>query len=176
MSQIHPVQSLLDEHILIEAVLEAFEAKLQRLPGVVFPAPWLADALDFFTNFVEGCHHNREEELVFPHLREAGLLQEHDAGTASVKKLQASMEAAGRGDPQAIENLRREGLDYVQFLRDHISREDELLHRVASQPATEQEILRLQEGAAPEQFHRMDQETYERYVALADALSAAPVA
>ena len=43
---------------------------------------------------------------------------------------------------------------------------------MANRPATELDILRLHEGASPEGFHQMDEETYERYLALADSLSA----
>lgn len=172
MSQIHPVQLLLDEHVVIESVLAAFEMKLLHLRESPFPIPWFSSALDFFHHFVEGCHHNREEELVFPHLRDAGLLDQHDSGKAYLDKVEAAMKAVQAGDPQGPEEFRREGLAYVQFLRDHINQEDELLHWVANRPATELDILRLHEGASPKGFHQMDEETYERYLALADSLSA----
>lgn len=55
MSRIHPVQQLLDEHRLIEGVLNAFAGRLRGLPAAPFSGNWFFDALDFFRHFVEGC-------------------------------------------------------------------------------------------------------------------------
>ncbi|MBI3666755.1 MAG: hemerythrin domain-containing protein [Acidobacteria bacterium] len=171
MSQIHPVQILLDEHRTIEGVLDAFEDALLRLDRVPFPTQWFSEALDFFRHFVEGCHHNKEEELFFPQLRKAGFLEPHESGVAYLERIQKTFQAAAGSDRQAIDAFRREGLDYVRFLRQHIRWEDELMHHVASLPQREEEIQRLQEGARPPQFHQMDEETYEKYLALAEKLS-----
>lgn len=176
MSRIHPVQLLLDEHRLIEDVLNAFEEKLRGLPAAPFSGNWFFDALDFFRHFVEGCHHNREEELVFPELRAAGLLEEHDAGTSYLDRLEAILPRAWDGDFNAVDQLRHEGLAYIHFLRDHIAREDELLHWVARQPSSEEEIDRLQGEAEPEHYHHMDPETYQKYLAAADKLLAGQAA
>ena len=170
MSRIHPVQLLLDEHRLIEDVLGAFETKLRGLPATPFPGQWFLDVLDFFRHFVEGCHHNKEEEMIFPQLRAAGLLEQHDAGGAYLDRLESGLPAAWDGDWNAVDRFRSEGLAYVRFLRDHIAREDELLHWVARQPVNEQEIDRLQEEAEPEHFHQMSYEIYQKYLVVADKL------
>jgi len=96
MSRIHPVQVLLDEHRLIEEVLGAFESNLGGLPSTPFPGQWFFESLDFFRHFVEGCHHDKEEELVFPQLRAAGLIQEHDAGSAYLDRGGDSPAGLGR--------------------------------------------------------------------------------
>lgn len=172
MSQIHPVQVLLDEHRTIEGVLDAFEATLLRLEQTPFPTQWLGDALGFFRNFVEGCHHNKEEDLFFPQLRKSGFLEEHKSGIPYLENVEKHFQAAAGGEPQAIESFRRDGREYVGFLRQHIRWEDELMHHVAALPHSDAEIQRFQEGARPQQFHQMDEETYEKYLALADKLSA----
>jgi hemerythrin-like domain-containing protein len=170
VGQIHPVQVLLDEHVVIENVLAAFEAKVLPLPEAPFTAQWFGGALDFFQHFVEGCHHNREEELVFPQLRDAGLIKEHDSGSEYLAQLQASFEGASRGESEALARFRSTGLAYTRFMRDHINREDELLHWAAGRPVQEDEIQRLQEESSPEKFHVMDEEIYNSYLALADFL------
>jgi hemerythrin-like domain-containing protein len=170
VSQIHPVQFLLDDHRVIEDVLNAFERKLAPLPEGALPVFWLADALRFFRRFVEGCHHNREETLIFPYLRVAGLLEEHESGERYVQRLEAHLAEARKGDREAVIALRRDGLAYAQLLREHIRKEDVLLHEVARQPGPRDEINRLYEEASPEQFHEMTDNTYEDFLALADAL------
>jgi hemerythrin-like domain-containing protein len=176
MSRIHPVQLLLDEHRVIEDVLASMEAKVRRLPEAPFPGQWFFDALDFFRHFVEGCHHNREEEIVFPQLRAAGLLEEHDAGAGYLDRLDATLARAWDGDWNAIDQFRHEALAYIHFLREHISREDELLHWVAQQPLDEAEIDRLQDEAEPERYHHMPPETYQKYLAVAERLLGAEAA
>ena len=172
MSQIHPVQLLLDEHRMIEDILNAFEARLRGLPAAPFSGHWFFDALDFFRHFVEGCHHNREEQVVFPQLRAAGLLEEHDAGAGYLDRLEAILPRAWDGDLNAVDQFRHEGLAYIHFLREHIRREDELLHWVTRQPSTEAEIHRIREEAEPEQYHHMDPDTYQNYLKAADRLVA----
>lgn len=176
MSRIHPVQQLLDEHRLIEDILNVFAGRLRGLPAAPFSGNWFHDALDFFRHFVEGCHHNREEEIVFPQLRAAGLLEQHDAGAAYLDRLEAILPSAWDGDFNAIDQFRHEGLAYVHFLREHINREDELLHWVTRQPSTEKEIDRLQDEADPEQYHHMDSETYQKFMTVAIHLLASQAA
>jgi hemerythrin-like domain-containing protein len=179
MSQIHPVQVLLDEHRTIEAVLARLGASLVTLDHAPVPANWLARALDFFRYFVEGVHHAKEEERYFPALQQAGLIgavTHHPDGRGLLEEAAKHLEAAASGDPQAIENLRRAGLAYVKFLRDHITSEDEALHRAAAQPATALELVRLQEQAQPEPQRQIDEEIYEEYLRLADELMAARAA
>ena len=176
MSQIHPVQALLDDHRVIEGVLNIFEAKLSARPHEPFPGCWLADALEFFRHFVEGCHHDKEEHVVFPALRVPELLEEHRSGAAYLDRLEIFLQAARCGEAPAREAFRREGLAYVAFLRDHVRREDILLHWVARQPASAAEIERLQEGFSPEEFHQMSEESHQAYMALAERLCAAKAA
>lgn len=176
MSQIHPVQVLLDEHQIIEGVLNAFGARLRRRPRGAFPAEWFNEAVSFFRHFVEGCHESREEELIFPRLQVPALLEEHKAGTDYLTQLETSLAAVLRGNGAAVESFRRQGLAYIRFLRQHIDREDEWLHRLALEPLAEEEILRLQEDASPERFHHVDQKAYDRCVALAEKLSRAEAA
>lgn len=175
MSQIHPVQILLDEHRTIETVLDRLEATLGTLDGIPFPASWLTRALSFFRYFVEGAHHAKEEERFFPALHQAGLIEQithHPDGVACLDEVERHLTAAASGDRQAVENLRYAGLAYVRFLREHITREDEVLHRAATQPATALELVRLQERAQPRPFHQLDDEIYETYLSLAKELIA----
>ena len=176
MSQIHPGQTLLDEHRVIEGVLNAFEARLLKLPSRPIPGQWLTGAMDFFRHFVEACHHNKEEELVFPRLRESGLLAQHDTGAEFLDRLEQTIDRAGSGEPRAVEDFGEAGLAYVRFLREHIRQEDEILHWAASQPMSDVSVEQFQQEASPEQFHQMSEETYEKYVALAERLGAAEAA
>ncbi|HYM10463.1 MAG TPA: hemerythrin domain-containing protein [Bryobacterales bacterium] len=175
MSQIHPVQILLDEHRAIETVLDRLEATLATLDQIPFPASWLTRAMSFFRYFVEGAHHTKEEERFFPALQQAGLIEQvthHLAGVAWLDEAERRLGAAASGDREAIDSLRQAGLAYVSFLREHIAREDEVLHRAATQPATALELVRLHERALPRPLQQLDEEIYEKYLCLAKELTA----
>ncbi len=172
MSQIHPVQVLLDDHQAIEEVLNVFEGKLVALPAQPLQTQWMAEAVQFFRYFAESCHCDKEEDLVFPCLRRGGAPERQDIGAEYLDWLEADLQTAEKGDHNAVERVRRQGLAYVRFLREHIARVNDLLRWVARQPASEVDMRQFWKGVSPEEFHRMDDDVYEAYLTLADELCA----
>ena len=87
---------LMDEHRVIERVLDAFERMLSL--GVIDKA-FTIKALDFFRQFADGCHHHKEEEQLFPAMESAGtpveagpigcMLHEHELGRELVARMRA---------------------------------------------------------------------------------------
>ena len=72
----HPTDILSQEHRAIESMLDALETQIrQAKSGGPFPRLFCDDALDFFRNFADGCHHAKEENLLFPRMRERGVPQ-----------------------------------------------------------------------------------------------------
>jgi hemerythrin-like domain-containing protein len=161
------IDTLKAEHRIIEKVLEALETAATR----DVPASFYGRALDFLAEFADACHHGKEEDRLFPALerhgypREMGptgmFCEEHVAGRAHVRRMREQLRA---GD---VAGLRRESLDYVALLRDHIRKEDEVLFTMARAALAPEEARRLARefeeadgGAAPR----------ERYGAMAEGL------
>jgi hemerythrin-like domain-containing protein len=161
------IDTLMAEHRIIEKALEALETAASRDLGASF----YARALDFLQEFADARHHGKEEERLFPALerhgipREMGptgvLLEEHVAGRAHVRRMREQLRA---GDVAA---LRRESLDYIALLRDHIRKEDEVLFAMARAALTPDEARLL-----ASEFEAADAAATprERYGAVAEGL------
>ena len=113
---------LSSEHRVIERVIDAVETGASRLEkGENFRAGFFVDATDFIRGFADGCHHHKEEGVLFKMLGERGMpvdggpvgvmLLEHEQGRALTRGLRAAAQDLAAGNTNAknavIENARR---------------------------------------------------------------------
>ncbi len=186
MEQIHPTQVLMNEHRVIEHVLVALEAKLEDLEKGCFPREFFEKALDFFVNFADGCHHAKEEMRLFPALKQRGvpeqggpigvMLYEHEVGRAYLQTIRAHLNAAERGEPEAIGAIRSAAMGYIELLRAHILKEDNILFAIARRVLTPADVERLQKEFECVEHHHVGAGVHERYEALAEELAGATLA
>jgi hemerythrin-like domain-containing protein len=186
MSVIQPTAVLSNEHRLIERVLAAFEGQLNHLGHGDFPAPFFERALDFFANFADGCHHFKEEDALFPAMKVFGvpeeggpigvMLQDHRIGRAHLSAVRANLQAAAGGNAEAIGTIRDHGLAYVNMLRQHIWKEDNILFPMADRVLNETAMDNLRTVFADESNTRINAAVREKYAALAEELAQYPVA
>lgn len=176
---------LMDEHRVIERVLDAMERMLDE--GVI-DREFTLGAVDFIRNFADGCHHAKEEDHLFPALERAGvpreggpvgcMLHEHEQGRLFVGQMTSSLDAAVAGRSDAIDAFRRAATGYISLLRQHIQKEDNILFVMAERALDCERKKELIAG-----FERSEEATpgkHEKYLALADRLAnwqfrAAPV-
>lgn len=172
---------LMEEHRVIERVLKAMEAAAQHLEaGRVVPPDFFLTAAEFVKGFADGCHHKKEEEVLFKALQAAGLsatsgpiavmLAEHEQGRAYIRALRAAAEQWQRGERAAVASVVANARGYTTLLREHIAKEDGVLFPLANQiiaPAAQDDIA--------ERFEHIEHEetgagVHERYLALAETL------
>ena len=130
-------RTLKHEHDVIQralAILDAMGGRVARndLP----PAADLDGLLDFFITFADGCHHVKEETILFPALEAAGLphgqgpvaamLDQHEQGRRLVAALRRELPELGR-DAAARQRFAAAARDYVALLDRHIAIENEVL-------------------------------------------------
>jgi hemerythrin-like domain-containing protein len=166
----HPTEILSLEHRAIEAKLDELEAEIARAEGgEPFPAAFFAEALDFFRHFADGCHHAKEENLLFPLLKERGMpvnggpigvmLAEHDEGRAYLKAVRENLEAAGQGSGAARQQVYANARGYIRLLRNHIYKEDNILFRMARTILAPDDVAELKRQFAavevPERFQAL---------------------
>jgi hemerythrin-like domain-containing protein len=135
---------LMQEHRIIERVLDALETAAGHLEsGHPVRPEFFLEAADFIAGFADGCHHKKEEGVLFGAMIESGLprfdgpldmfLDEHVQGRAFTRGMRDAARQLEAGDAGAraavISNARR----YVALLRDHIIKEDEMLFRMADE-------------------------------------------
>ncbi len=175
------MQVLMGEHRLIERVLAAMHTAAGRLSegDELRPAFFINTAL-FSQDFADGCHHKKEEGILFPALIPSGaaahsgpvgvMLSEHELGRAFIRELRDAAEKWEKGDPSARYAVIQNTLGYVQLLRQHIYKEDNILF-----PMSETILPMEKQDKAAEDFERVRQEeegsgVQEKYLALAEVL------
>ncbi|MCX6621389.1 MAG: hemerythrin domain-containing protein [Acidobacteria bacterium] len=169
MSPDHPVTELMNDHRLIENVLSALERRLAA-GGGEFPGEFVAQALAFFVEFADLHHHHKEEEVLFPALAQHGvpvqggpigvMLNEHTMGRQLLAGIRGNLEAAGGGGEQARAAVRADAARYIELLRHHIWKEDNILFRMAQQQLGAKEADEMLE-----RFHQgVDGDAVRRHV------------
>ncbi len=163
----HPADVLSHEHRVIVSKLEELEQHLGRVQaGEPLSRAFFDEALDFFRNFADGCHHAKEENLLFPRMKERGvperggpigvMLAEHDQGRAYLRAVRENLDAADTGSSEALRIVTTNAASYVAMLRQHIQKEDNILFRMARmvlQPDDVAELIREFETVeVPERF------------------------
>ncbi|HVM42348.1 MAG TPA: hemerythrin domain-containing protein [Gemmatimonadales bacterium] len=130
-------ETLKHEHVVIGKALEILAAMAAGVEaGTVPPEPDLRGVLAFFTDFADGCHHVKEETILFPALETAGLprgrgplaamLDQHERGRRLVAAMRAAEPALAR-DPAARGRFASAAREYVSLLEQHITIENEVL-------------------------------------------------
>lgn len=173
---------LTEEHRVIEQVLGCLEemaAEAQaagRLDGTA-----ARQAVDFFRNFADRCHHGKEEAHLFPMLESQGvahehgpigrMLYEHKRGREFLQGAVEAIPGAEAGQPAALARFCTQARQYVSWLRDHIAKEDHVLFPLADRILTARDQQALGNGFARVEADDLGLGTHEKYLALANALA-----
>ncbi|MDH5760526.1 MAG: hemerythrin domain-containing protein [Gemmatimonadota bacterium] len=139
-----PTRILRDQHVNILRIASILEEVLATEPEPgAFDYDAVGDCVSFIRLYADALHHGKEEDLLFPELeargmsRQAGpiavMLYEHEQGRAFAKAMADALEPARAGDADAQARLRHAGLGYVDLIRAHIGKEDNILFQMADQ-------------------------------------------
>ncbi len=175
------------EHRGIERMLSIVDRAAADVERGEPAAPNLfVDAAAFFSNFADRCHHNKEEQHLFPALERRGIpraggpigqmLAEHEQGRAYIRIMRQEGEKYAQGtltDPDLLVEAVR---SYVNLLRQHILKEDRVLFRLSDEaltPEDQQELLAACERVEREE---MGEGEHERYHAMIEELERAGAA
>ena len=173
---------LMSEHRVIEQVLSCLDKMAEEtFAKSTIDVASARDVVDFLRNFADSFHHMKEEDRLFPAMERHGMppqagptavmRHEHELGRAHVRKIDDAISAFEKGDAAAADRFAFEARGFIDLLREHIAKEDEILFPMADRmlpPATQDEVLRafehVQERAAADG-------TNAKYLALADSLA-----
>lgn len=177
-----PSETLKHEHRVILMVLDAAEreAGLMDEQGSV-RADRVEQMVDFFRNFADYCHHAKEEQYLFPRMVERGvpqqhgpigvMLHEHDLGRGFVRQVADSVGATAQGDAQQFDALRAALRSYVDLLRQHIFKEDNVLFPMADSVLTDDDQQHLREAFDRVETEEIGEGVHEKYHRLAHDLA-----
>jgi len=151
-----PTDILKEEHRAIERMLNILDraaGQLEKQEHV--PLEVLDKAIMFIQRFADGCHHQKEESLLFPAMEQKGfprsggplgvMLQEHEMGRSLVSAMKKDLEAFGKGVMESGRELARNARKFSDLLRNHIAKEDNVLFVMADQHFSETEQSQLLE-------------------------------
>ena len=171
---------LMDEHRVIEHVLTTLEKAAGCLESGLMRPGFFVDAAEFIKGFADGCHHKKEEGVLFVAMVAHGvpdrggpvgvMLAEHEQGRAFTRAMHAAAKKWEAGDLSARSEVARNTLGYVVLLRQHIYKEDNVLF-----PMADRVIPPESQAKVAEDFERVEHEetgagVHEKYLALAEKL------
>ncbi len=138
-----PIQLLMEEHRLLEKVIDAFEAF-----GGSFPDEGKLDQTDlerfarFIREYAHDCHHDKEEKILFRAMAKNGIpddsgplgcmFEEHSLGREYTAILFKGTEAGDSWPPALQKKVHRAIVDYTEMLRSHIRKEERILYPLAA--------------------------------------------
>jgi hemerythrin-like domain-containing protein len=181
------IQDLKMEHDAVRLtlrVLERIAQKIERQDSLDNPQH-VDQLLEFFTVFVDKCHHGKEEELLFPAMEQAGvardrgpigvMLHEHELGRECVRKMKAAFSRLKTGDSQAATDFARSAGDYISLLNQHIEKENTVLFPMAERQLSKAKLEELSKGfdrieeqkigiGKHEEFHKMIDQLESAYL------------
>jgi len=160
------------EHEVILRALAVLERAGERLAtGAPVDEAALGELVALIRMFADRCHHGKEEDTLFPVLREKGVgstlsvfLDDHVEGRGYLTTLAGSAPDAERASAAR---------KYVGLLRDHIQRENEVLFPMADDVLSHDEHAELARRYAEVEERVVGPGVHEKLLATLDRLEAA---
>lgn len=177
-----PTEELVNEHRIILKVLDAAKREVDTIArtGSV-REDVILKILDFVRNFADACHHAKEEKRLFVKMSERGMplsggplavmLREHEEGRRLVRTAADALPLAAQGDRRALQTLKDGLAGYVDLLRAHIGKEDNILYPMANKLLTAEDQKALAAAFARVETEETGAGVHEKYHALAEELA-----
>ncbi len=149
---------LTEEHKLIKRIIDVLEIAIKNLEKKKQVNPHLFEqATDFIRNFADKFHHAKEEEILFKEMVKKGMpekdspieamLIEHEQGRGFVRGIVMANGKFKRGSKEAVNEVINNARGYIELLREHIDKEENILYPLAER------ILGGEHGRINKEFH-----------------------
>ncbi len=123
-------ESILSLLGILDRICERFKSKAD------IDAAYLRQAIEFMKVFIDRIHHGKEENLLFPLMRNAGgrresvdvgeLMIDHIRGRSLSRNMELAAFRYGKYDRDAPAEFVEKGKSYIGLLTEHIRRENEV--------------------------------------------------
>ena len=173
---------LMEEHEIILQVLDTLELELAKIKTGKSKPSFFLDAADFIKGFADGCHHAKEEGVLFKYMEEAGIpaengpiavmLSDHEQGRLFTRHMREAALKWQAGDQSAVAGVLENANGYIQLLRGHIFKENNILFPMADRAIDPGKYAALDDAFEHVEHVETGAGVHEKYLALAEKLSA----
>ncbi len=136
-------QNLINDHVYILRLTDVMERMVMTLAT---DSADMEMVVNLIKNYADGFHHAKEENLLFPLLVEKGfstdqgpvsvMLHDHTEGRRFVKGMTDAIAHYKTGDESVIPDIYMNMEGYVELLRAHIGKENNVLFKMADKAFT----------------------------------------
>lgn len=136
-----------------EHILQLIEVMFSMINKKASDPSHFDTVISVISNFADGFHHAKEEDLLFPSMANKGfsmeqgpiavMLHDHDLGRHYVKQMRQALQQLKQGDAIALQDIYDNMTGYGQLLQGHIGKENNVLFRMADKILSEDEQRQL---------------------------------
>ncbi|HEY3296445.1 MAG TPA: hemerythrin domain-containing protein [bacterium] len=177
-----PTDILIHEHEIILKVLDAAEREVAFMDETgTLHEETIERMVDFIRNFADRCHHAKEEKKLFVFLEQRGLsaqsgpvavmLHDHETGREFVRGVAAGLELSRTGDGAAVAMVRNNLAGYINLLRMHIHKENNILFPMAARLMNPEDEARLLAEFEQVEAEDIGEGVHEKYHQMAHDLT-----
>ncbi|MFH1317306.1 MAG: hemerythrin domain-containing protein [Candidatus Woesearchaeota archaeon] len=132
------------EHENILKVVVALESEIEQLKDMDIDTAFFKKVIDFIKNYADKFHHSKEEDILFKEFNRSAeegcvhcnpveqMLVEHDEGRHNVKMIEEGLAENNK------DKLARGARGYIDLIREHIFKEDNILYPMADEALSEE--------------------------------------
>jgi hemerythrin-like domain-containing protein len=176
-----PIDALIWEHRLIERMLLPMKKELSKMSQTKeVDSSFIDTLIDFIRTYVDGCHHGKEERILFRELAKKKLANEHDKmmkqlirehvyARATTRNLEKAKESCVEDNPQSLKDVLKSLKDLAELYPKHIEKEDKKFFYPSMEYFTAQE-----QEAMLQEFWEFDRKIiHEKYKKALDEMEKA---
>ncbi|MGC9069276.1 MAG: hemerythrin domain-containing protein [Thermoprotei archaeon] len=148
--------------------------------GKIVNANVFGYVLDFIKNFIDKCHHSKEEAVLFPVLEAHGIpkeggpigvmLVEHEYGRKYINALTDAVKRYYSGDENVKQEIINNIANYVNLLSQHIMKEDSMLFPMGNEVLQEYENAEIVEKFESIEMEKIGPGKHQEYIKLINDL------
>ena len=176
------IDELITEHEAVRTTLKVLDSISQQISNTskISNIEHIEQLFDFFSVFVDTCHHGKEEELLFPAMEAVGIsreggpigvmLSEHQQGRDLVVKMKQDLSAYVNGDANAAQTFKKHADAYVNLLNYHIDKENGVLFPMAMKHLSTEKLVEMKSGFDRIETERIGEGKHEAFHRMLDEL------
>jgi hemerythrin-like domain-containing protein len=177
-----PIEELKHDHEIILHMLSGAERLAQSIVSTsTVNTIKVKDVIDFSRHFTDGCHHSKEEKHFFVRLQDRGMekdqgpiavmLHEHRLGRELIQGIESALNEYESGKQEASAAVAQTILRYIELLRAHIAKENNILFPMSDRFLTPDDQHSLEESFKIIEEQEIGVDVHEKYHRMAHEIA-----